>query len=136
MKKNPLDIPVDEFTSPASIFVAPESSAQEILDIFKRESIRHIPVVEANKPVGIISERNVLYFANLDNFDELSAMDIMTEEPFKVLLGTMIDEVALSMSEQKIGSALVVNPKGELEGIFTSTDGLNALIEIVRGDLP
>ena len=41
----------------------------------------------------------------------------------------------LAMSKQKIGSA-VVSDHNEIVGIFTSTDALNALVEILRGQLP
>ena len=59
----------------------------------------------------------------------------MVNEPFCVSLGTPLDEVAFQMSQKKIGSALVVDGESKLDSIFTSVDGLNALIEVIRGDI-
>ncbi|MNJ78179.1 CBS domain protein [compost metagenome] len=56
----------------------------------------------------------------------------MAEEPLCVNAATPLDEVALLMSENKVGSVIVKDEEGELLGIFTATDALNALIEIVR----
>ncbi|HEX5954088.1 MAG TPA: CBS domain-containing protein, partial [Rhodanobacteraceae bacterium] len=60
--------------------------------------------------------------------------DIMATDPISVLADTPLDEVAFDMSERKIGSVLVYEESGEYLGIFTVTDALNALIEIVRGE--
>jgi acetoin utilization protein AcuB len=42
-----------------------------------------------------------------------------------------LGEVALQLSSQKVGSALVLDESGEIYGIFTTTDALNALVEIL-----
>ena len=56
----------------------------------------------------------------------------MAEHPLTVSASLPLDEVAYAMSERRVGSAIVNDEKGELLGIFTATDALNALIEIVR----
>ena len=40
------------------------------------------------------------------------------------------------MSDAKIGSLIVNDDNEKLVGIFTNTDALNALIEVLRGDVP
>ena len=44
----------------------------------------------------------------------------------------LLDEVALAMSEKKVGSVIVNDDEGRFYGIFTATDALNALVETVR----
>ena len=39
------------------------------------------------------------------------------------------------MSSKKLGSAIVLDEQGDLAGIFTTTDALNALVEVIRGKL-
>ena len=56
----------------------------------------------------------------------------MSPQPFIVSSETPLEEVALSMSRQKFGSALVRDEKDQTLGIFTVTDALNALIEVLR----
>lgn len=136
MSQESFKIPVDEFTSPVSQCVCEETPLVNVIDLLETKSYRHIPVVQNNKPVGIISQRDLTLFHCLKgNSDGLYAKDIMRADPYCVTGGTLIEDVALEMSKRKIGSALVINKRGELEGIFTSIDGLNALIEIARGDV-
>ena len=56
----------------------------------------------------------------------------MATDPVAVLANAPLDEVALLMSERKIGSVIVNGEEGEFRGIFTLTDALNALVEISR----
>ncbi|MEC9282048.1 MAG: CBS domain-containing protein [Bdellovibrionota bacterium] len=127
-------VSVDEFVSPIDHFVNAETSLQEIYNLMEENSWRHIPITDGNKPIGILSSRDIYLLKNLPEAMSLLAKDVMVKDPYTVEAGLAIEEVALEMSKRKIGSALVVNNSGELEGIFTSTDALNALIEIVRGE--
>lgn len=127
-------ISVDEFVSPIEHFVNADASLEEIYAMMEENSWRHIPITEGKKPIGILSSRDIYLLKNVPNAMNLVARDVMVKDPFTVDAGLAIEEVALEMSKRKIGSALVVSDSGELEGIFTSTDALNALIEIVRGE--
>ena len=128
------NLKVEEFTTPCSICVPPETSLTKLEHLMKEGNIRHIPVKEKNKVVGIISERDVYFSYRLGNADKITAQDIMQKNPYQVDSLTKISEVAFYMSKNKFGSALVIGADGEL-GIFTSIDALNALIEIIRGDI-
>lgn len=50
---------------------------------------------------------------------------------FQFIRDNTLDEVAYEMSSRKIGG-VIVNEGSKFLGIFTSTDALNALIEITR----
>ena len=129
-----LSLSIDEFTSPIDVVASPQMRITEIGKQMKEHEVRHVPVVINNIPVGIISDRDLKLAFYFNSDHELRAEDIMIPDPYCITSNTSIEEVAYAMSTRKIGSALIVNNLGELEGIFTSTDGLNALIEIVRGD--
>lgn len=130
-----INLLVDEYTSPCENPVHPDTPLKDIIDILKSETYRHIPVVENQKPVGIISSRDLKFISRLDvpNID-FKASEFMTPDPYTVVTGTTVQDVAFEMSSRKIGSAIVTNPNGEIEGIFTTTDALNALVEILRGE--
>ncbi len=135
MKQEPLNISVDEFVSPLSYYAKKETDVDSIFHAMKKNGYRHVPVVEGSKPVGIISERDIYLVTKVDTTENITAEQIMNSDPYCVQSGTPIDEVAYQMSDRKIGSAIVLNNHGEIDGIFTSTDGLNALIEIVRNQM-
>ena len=128
------NITVDEFTTPCLKVVSPTAEISELEALIQKENIRHIPVQENNQLVGIISERDVFFAYGSNDREKLLAKDIMRKEPFVVSADTKLSEVAFYMSKHKYGSALVKNSDGEL-GIFTSIDALNALVEVLRGDI-
>ena len=64
-----------------------------------------------------------------------SLLLIPTPDPLTVSSGTSLIDAAFEMSEVKIGSLIVNDEHGRVMGIFTSTDGLNALVEVLRGEI-
>ena len=131
----PLDITIDEYVSPVTVTGTTDMKLSEITKLMREGGFRHIPILKENKPVGIISDRDISLLDSLEDLTDLSVADVMVNEPYCAYTGASIGEVAFEMSTRKIGSALILTKEGELDGIFTSIDGLNALIEIVRGDV-
>jgi CBS domain-containing protein len=55
----PLDTPVSEVMSKDLITVAPTTSLREAAAVMSEKWIRHLPVLEAGKLVGIVSQRDL-----------------------------------------------------------------------------
>ena len=121
------DLLVDEYVSPILYQVDENTCLKEIQEKMKEMGFRHVPVLKKQKVVGIISDRDISLVVNLDRNDFMFAKDIMRKDVFCVRLGTTLDHVAFELSSRKIGSALILDQDENLEGIFTSIDGLNAL---------
>jgi len=130
-----LRIPVDEYTTPSPVTVPSTTTMPDLIELMKNYEIRHIPVVDDEVAVGIISDRDVKMMMNIEGASALQAKDFMHDNPFTVESGTSLEQVVLEMSKNKIGSA-IVNNEGNIVGIFTSTDALNALVEVLRGEVP
>lgn len=130
------DVTVDEFTTPEPVTATEEMTIDDLRRLMAEHGIRHLPIVRGERVVGVISDRDVRLVAGLTSDEKrlVRASDIMATEPLVVSATTRLDEVAYAMSERKVGSAIVTEPDGKLLGIFTATDALNALIEVVRGD--
>lgn len=129
------NLTVDEYTTPVPITVEQTTSISEVMNLMQEHQIRHVPVLSEQKVVGIISERDVVAFGNNPQFSQLEVKEIMTPGPKTVSSTTTLDAVAFEMSSSKVGSLLITDEKGNLSGIFTTSDALNALIEIIRGDV-
>lgn len=123
---------VDEFTSPDIKSVSPDTKLNDVIQLMEESDIRHLPVVLENKIEGIISERDVLTGIRKQSSELLYAKDIMTKNPYTVSPNTPMEEVAFYLSKNKIGSAVVCNAEDDYIGIFTNTDALNALVEVLR----
>ena len=129
------NLTVEEFTTPCAVYVHPDTSLKEARRIMEKEKIRHLPVLDKDKEVvGIISERDVLFMEGRQELENETVTNVMQPDPYCTSSDTKISDVALCMSENKYGSAIVFDSEGNL-GIFTSIDALNALVEVVRGEI-
>lgn len=130
------NILVDEYATPCEITAPPETALTSLVEKMADAGVRHIPILKEGKAVGIVSERDLKMFQNVEWAGKLKAEDIMVQYPYTVVTGTPLDEVAYEMSRNKFGSALIIDSNEAVVGIFTVTDALNALIEILRGEIP
>lgn len=126
------DLTIDHFMSEHLFTVQGSTPIREIIDIFLSHQIRHLPVIENERPVGIISERDLNKLHQLEWAATLTAQDLMIPHPYQVKTKTKLGEVVPVMMREKIGSALIIDSTTEeLVGIFTTTDALNALEKIL-----
>jgi acetoin utilization protein AcuB len=127
-------VPVEEFTTPDPITANEEMAIDVLRELMLEHGIRHLPIVRGDAVVGVVSDRDVRLVSGLTAAEKLQvrAGDLMAPVPLTVSAATPLDEVAFAMSERKVGSAIVMDEDGKFLGIFTATDALNALIEIVR----
>lgn len=125
------DLTVEEFTSPLVVTINVEKSMDDAIALMQSHNIRHLPVVKDQLIVGIISERDVLTHVGKDWSKMLRVGDIMSTSILSVYVNDNLGEVAYMLSSQKKGSAIVLDTEGNFYGIFTTTDALNALVEIV-----
>lgn len=105
------------------------SKASKMMQEYK---IRHLPVMDNGKLMGIISDRDiksVMAFKDV-NPDVTTVSEIVIEDPYVVKPTSQLDTVCAEMASYKYGSALVVD-NSKLVGIFTWVDGLSALTELL-----
>lgn len=136
MRKNVL---VSEIMSKELITVNPKQSLYEAEKLFNKHNIRHLPVVENGRLVGMISHTDLLRisYADLDERDEFvvpviyemfGIPDIMTRVPVFVEVDNTIKETAEILAQQSFHSLPVLD-EGKLVGIVTTTDLINYLLE-------
>lgn len=127
-------VPVEEFTTPDPITASEGMMVDDLWRIMDQHGVRHLPIVRDDQVVGIVSDRDVRVILGLSAAEKLQvvAADVMSPDPVTVTTGTPLDDVAFLMADKKVGSVIVLDEEGKLFGIFTATDALNALVEIVR----
>jgi acetoin utilization protein AcuB len=114
------------------ITISPDSPIHEALNLMKREQIRHIPVVQDGRLVGIVANEDLVYASpspatSLSVWEinylvgKITVKDVMTKEVLTVTEDTPIEEAARLMAEYKIGSMPVMRAS-EIVGIITETD--------------
>jgi len=92
-------------------------------------AIRHLPVLQDERLVGLVSERDLKAAASLPEAEAktLTVGDVMKRDVFVASADMQLSEVASEMAEGKLGSAIIVDAGGNVTGIFTTTDALRIL---------
>ena len=97
-------------------------------------SIRHSPVLKPGSLVGIVSQCDLYVLDTLRDVDlKPVTVEAMTIAPSKVSPDAPLAEVARHMAFHRLGSAVVVDAQGRLVGLFTTTDALTVLADMVDG---
>jgi acetoin utilization protein AcuB len=93
-------------------------------------SIRHLPVTDGERLVGIVTERDMRMLEGCGvSTLKTRVCEAMTPEPYVVDARTPLAAVARQMTDRKLGSA-VITEDGKIVGIFSTTDALRVLAEV------
>lgn len=129
-------IAIEEYTTPSPFSIAVNDSAKSAFKLMRSKEVRHLPVInDQDDVVGIISDRDLASVKTFSFADDIKVSDLMTETPLSVHRESGLLEAAYMLVENKVGSLIVNDGDGKIYGIFTNTDALNALIEVLRGDI-
>lgn len=95
--------------------------------------VRHLPVLDGGRIVGLLTERDLLLVETLPHVrpTEVRVEEAMVQDVFTVLPDTPIAEVVETMIERKFGSA-VVTEHDRVLGVFTTVDALQALHHLLE----
>jgi CBS domain-containing protein len=102
------------------------------LDMIRQEmqlkKIRHVPIVNEKKLLGMISDRDLLKLNLSGAFSFLKAEEIMTKVIVVVEEETPIAQIARVLVQENISALPVINKKHELTGMISRTDILKAVV--------
>jgi acetoin utilization protein AcuB len=112
----------------------PLTQAKKVMD---KHGIRHLPVLEGGKLVGLISDRDVQMISSLSqvDFSDVTVEEAMSQAVYTVGPGTSLLSAAKEMARRKLGS-VVVTDGGKVVGVFTTTDGMRVLADLLGSASP
>ena len=130
MTKNPITIEED-------------ASVIEAIHLLKEKNIRRLPVMKNGKLVGSVTERMLLTFSpgkstSLDTWElhyllaRTPVTEAMNPKPHTVTAETDLADAAQLIRDRKLNGITVVNEHGDLVGILTTTNALEALIAFAK----
>ena len=124
------------------VTVGPETTAAEALALCREHRIRHLPVLEEGRLVGVISDRDLRTATpalgdpnRTATLERMRVGDEMTREVMTVHPEDPIEHAAVTMYERKIDCLPVVEGE-DLVGIVTSSDVMEALVRLVGAHEP
>ena len=100
------------------ITITPNESISDALDLMQSNRISGIPVVEDEKLVGIITNRDLRFETNMDK----RVGELMTKQLVTVKENFPMDEAKSLMHAHRIEKLLVVDDNGGLVGLITTRD--------------
>ena len=101
------------------ITLEPDETIQDALDVMHRHHISGLPVVQGEKLVGIVTNRDLRFVKDLDR----PVSTLMTHEGLiTVQLGVSLERAKELLHANRIEKLLVVDESGNLRGLITIKD--------------
>lgn len=118
-----LCLPLGSLFQREPLTVRPEQRAAEVLALMAAERIGSVVVVNAKKPVGIVTETDLVRRAlAIEGGQALSVAEIMTPRPVTLNATHTLAEAALEMTTRGIRHIPVVDDEGYLLGMVSERD--------------
>jgi len=101
------------------IYMAPDANIGEAISVMDKYHISGIPVVDNDKLVGILTNRDLRFETNL----KLKIKEVMTKENLVTApIGTTLELAEKILQKHKIEKLLVVDDQNRLKGLITVKD--------------
>lgn len=133
------DIPINRIMTTSPVTIGPDDPAVTAKKLLESGDMHHLPVVEHDKLVGIISTSDLLKLYVLDtgkdSVADATVRQVMVADPVVLESGANLRDAAARLSVGGYHALPVVDPDRTLVGIVTSSDLISHLLhQIPSGD--
>ena len=135
------DITVSAAMTPRPVSVPSDCTAHQLVQLFHEKRFRHFLVADADRLVGVISDRDVIRLFGAtdslepDYLEKITAAELMSTDLVTVHTGTYLAEAVSLMVDHGINCLPVVDGLKPV-GILTSTDIFLSLEQLLLSVLP
>lgn len=135
---------VRDWMSCDPVAVSPDTTVADARQVLEEQRIRHLPVVDNGRLVGIVSDRDIGINARAlraavrrsmvtDLLDDDRPVEaIMSTDPHVIGVDATVNEAARLLVSRRIHALPVIDADRDLVGIITSVDCLLASLEPER----
>jgi acetoin utilization protein AcuB len=135
----PKRLTVAEWMTKNPITIEEDASVIEAIHLLKEKSIRRLPVMKKGRVAGLVTEKMLYGYmpAKATSLDQWELHYLLSKTPVKAAMNpkphtvtpeTLVSEAAKLMHDRKLNGILVVDEEGDLVGLLTTTNALEALI--------
>lgn len=136
-------VTVERWMTRNPVTIEADASIIEAIHLMTEKNIRRLPVMKKGRLIGLVTEKMIKEYTpskatSLDTWEvhyilsKTPVTEAMNTEPCKVTPGTSLTDAAQLLHDRKLNGVLVINSAGDLVGILTTTNALEALIAICR----
>jgi acetoin utilization protein AcuB len=134
---------VKQWMTTNPITMEEDASVIEAIHIMKEKNVRRIPVTKNGRFVGLVTERMIKEYTPskataLDTWEihyllsKTPVKEAMNPMPFTVTPDTELTDAAQLIHDKKLNGLCVLDNEGNLAGVLTTTNILEALIAICK----
>jgi acetoin utilization protein AcuB len=116
-----------------------DASVIEAIHVLREKNIRRLPVMKNGKLAGLVTEKMLLGYmpAKATTLDQWELQYILNKTPVTAAMNptphtvrpdALISEAAKLLHDRKLNGIIVVDDEGDLIGILTTTNALEALV--------
>ncbi len=127
---------VRKFMSAAPHTIGVDQTMEHAHQMMRKFKIRHLPVLSAERLVGLVSDGDLHLVETLRDVDpkKILVEEAMSDQVYSVHPDTPLDEVVKEMARHKYGSAIIVD-NHHVVGVFTTVDACQAFAEMLHTHL-
>ncbi len=140
----PSKLTVGDWMTPNPITIEEDATVLEAIHLLAERNIRRLPVMRAGRLVGLVTEKMLLGYmpakgTSLDQWElhyllsRTPVRQAMNPTPHTVTPQTPLADAARLLHDRKLNGVLVLNARGDLVGLLTTTNALEALIHFTAG---
>jgi acetoin utilization protein AcuB len=112
------------------ITIGRDAGIRDALMVMKKYSVRHLPVVENDLFVGLVTLGDLKQAILASMLETLKVSDVMLQKPYTISRDTSLEKAARIIYEKNIGCLPIVE-EDKIVGIITVNDILKAFIDIM-----
>lgn len=125
---------IREWMSPDPVAVRADTPVREARRLLAHYGIRHLPVVEGERVVGMVSDRDIRIdpdvlqrmIAGDAGYEERPVEMVMSSPVHAIGADETVEAAARTMLSRRISALPVIDDEGALLGLITTTDCLLA----------
>jgi acetoin utilization protein AcuB len=124
---------VADYMTPLPLTVGADQPMSVAHRFMREHRCRHLPVLQAGKIVGVVSDGDLHLIETLKGVDpdQVLVEEAMTTDPYCAESDTPLADVVQAMAEHKYGCSVVVE-RGRVSGILTTVDVCRAFADFLR----
>ena len=102
--------------------VTPEATVRDAARLMQEEDVGIVPVVEQDRLVGLITDRDIAIRVVAEGRSEARVRDVMSENPKSCRPSDDVEEVLELMGREKVRRVPITDERGTLLGIVAQAD--------------
>jgi len=125
--------PVRDYMTAHPHSIGRDQKISKARELMQRYGIRHLPVLDGGRVVGLLSVRDLTLVETLPDSEpsDITVEEAMTAEAYTVPPTKPLGELAAEMAAQRIDAAIIVE-SNKVTGVFTTVDALRALSDALK----